>query len=187
MTRPERGQLLIADPFLADPNFRRSIVMICQYSAKEGTFGVVLNQPLPVKLKDILDDPNIPDEYRLYRGGPVENNRLFFIHRVPDLIRGGLHIKDKLNLGGRFEDVKLLLTGKILSTKTIKFFVGYSGWAPGQLEAEIRNGGWILESAVPDDIFLDVTNEARYWKSILARKGKAFEMLSKFPQSPFQN
>ncbi len=172
---------------MPDPNFKRSVVLICQYAPDNGAFGIVLNQPLPVKLKDILDEPTIPDEYKLFRGGPVENNRLFFIHRAPDLIPGGIRVKANVYLGGQFEDVKLLLSGGVLTPQNIKFFVGYSGWAPGQLEAELEAGSWILEPATPDDVFAPVPNEARYWRSILGRKGKAFEIMANFPQSPFQN
>ncbi len=187
MPKLRSGQLLIAEPFMQDPNFKKSVVLLCQYHPDEGAFGLILNQPLPVKLKDILDLDDIPDAFRLFRGGPVDHHHLFFVHRAPHLIEGGLPIQDNLYLGGYFEKVRRLLLEGALTVRDIKFFVGYSGWGAGQLEQELSINSWIIDSATEKDVFESRLSEERYWRNVLRRKGKMFEYLATLPDSPIQN
>ncbi len=185
--RPGAGKLLIAEPFMQDPNFKRSVVLLCQHGPDEGAFGLILNQPLPVKLKDILDLDAISDAFRLNRGGPVENSHLFFLHRVPHLIPGGIEVRDNIRLGGHFKEVQELLIHQKITPQDIRFFVGYSGWGPGQLENELRIKSWIIETASEADIFTTRLSEDRYWRHVLQRKGKTFGYIATFPESPIQN
>jgi putative transcriptional regulator len=133
------GSLLIAEPFLGDSNFERSVVLVCEHS-DEGTFGLVLNQTTNLNLSDVIDD--VYAEYPLFLGGPVQQNTLHYLHRRPDLIDGSIRVGEGLFWSGDFEQVKQAINIGTLPETDIRFFVGYSGYwranwprKPGSLPA----------------------------------------------------
>jgi len=179
----QTGRLLISEPFLPDPNFERTIVLICENNDK-GTLGFVLNNPSTVKAKDVMDSLS---NYHspLLIGGPVQQNTLHYIHRKT-------HLKDAVEVGngvfwsGNFEQlVSELETGKI-NEKDIKFFFGYSGWERGQLEAELELNSWIVSDMASKDLIFDTKPELM-WKNTLAKMGGRFLMYSKYPLDPRLN
>ena len=131
----ESGKLLIAEPSVfGDQNFHRSIVIMVE-KKESGFLGFILNKPLSYEIKDVL--PEIKMRFPLYNGGPVEQDNLFFIHNAGHLIPGSIKVDNKLFWGGDFEKVLALVNDGILSTKDIRFFLGYSGWSSDQLRQEI--------------------------------------------------
>ena len=97
-----RGNLLISEPFLGDPNFERSVVLICEHYNSYGSFGLVLNQTSNLVLADVLEENVYPD-VPLFIGGPVQQNTLHFVHRRPDLIDGDQELLRGVFWGGNFE------------------------------------------------------------------------------------
>lgn len=176
------GSILIAEPFLGDANFERSVVLICEHSA-EGTFGLVLNQTTNLHLGDVIED--IFTDIPLFLGGPVQQNTLHFIHRRPDLIDQSIQIQDDLYWSGDFEQIKQALNIGTLNKQDIRFFVGYSGWGEGQLDTELTENAWIVSRT--DTGFLFDTPADQFWRGILKRMGGEFKVKSNYPVDPRLN
>ena len=124
MISPAKGILLIANPFLKDPNFSRTVIFICE-NVMEGTFGFVLNKQFPKNLKELLPDLDMPP-LPVYVGGPVQPDSLHFVHQYPDLISGGEEVFDGVYWGGNFESLQIHLKNNSISPDKIRFFIAYS-------------------------------------------------------------
>lgn len=176
------GSLLIAEPYLGDTNFERSVVLICEHNA-EGTFGLVLNQTTDLHLSDVIED--VYADYPLFVGGPVQQNTLHYLHRRPDLIDGSIRLGEGLYWSGDFEQVKQAVNIGTLSEADIRFFVGYSGWSEGQLDSELSQKSWIVTQS--DAGFLFDTPANQFWRGILKRMGGEFKAIANYPVDPRLN
>lgn len=181
---PGPGVVLIAHPWLPDPNFQRTVILLCEHKFAEGTFGLVMSRPLESKLGDVIEQLE-PNQHRIFEGGPVQRNTLHYIHRLGGIIDSAIEIQDDLFWGGDFDLVEAMVLADETSDDNIRFFMGYSGWGPGQLSAEIEEGSWILTRA-PADVLLDADTDA-LWRTLLRRMGGQFALLSNFPQDPRNN
>lgn len=177
------GTLLIADPFLKDPNFKRTVVFLCEHQ-DEGSFGFVLNKSYEYSLRDLvsgLDDLEIP----VFFGGPVQMDTIHFLHQYPEKILGGFEITDGIYWGGDFETaIELIREGEIELEK-IRFFIGYSGWGGGQLTSELDEKSWLTGQGNRKLIFHKNTDEI--WKDALRELGGEYEMMVNFPIDPTLN
>lgn len=183
MISPSKGVLLIANPFLKDPNFTRSVILICEHQ-QEGTFGFVLNQLYPQKLNDLL--PDLQDlNFPVYVGGPVQQDALHFIHQYPDLISGGEEIAKGIYWGGNFESLIIHLKNNDINPGRIRFFVGYSGWTEGQLDNELKEESWITVMATRKLIF--PPSPENTWRESLNHLGGNYKMMINFPIDPTLN
>ncbi|HEY9561791.1 MAG TPA: YqgE/AlgH family protein [Anseongella sp.] len=180
--RPEAGRLLLAEPFMLDPNFRRSVVYLTEYNDL-GAVGFVLNQPSILTLKDIIEDIN--EDFPVYIGGPVENNTLHFLHLSGDRIDESREVSEGIYWGGNFETIKVLLENKYLTNQDIRFFIGYSGWSPGQLEDEMEENAWLVAGSRRE--FLFHPDPDTLWTSVVKSMGKKYEHMVHFPQDPNMN
>ncbi|MDJ1499136.1 YqgE/AlgH family protein [Xanthocytophaga agilis] len=180
---PAKGKLLIAEPFLGDPNFERSVVLLCEHT-ETGSFGFVLNQTTVLTLKDVIED-EIYADLPLHIGGPVEHNTLHFIHRMGTIIDDTIPIADDLYWGGDFEQVKSLLNMGKMSTDDIRFFVGYSGWGEQQLENELKQNAWIVTDA--ESSFIFQTPADQFWRNILRRMDGKYKAFANYPTDPRLN
>ncbi|MBI1185680.1 YqgE/AlgH family protein [bacterium] len=180
-----RGDLLIADPFLSDPSFSRAVVYIVEHN-EEGTIGFVLNQPMGIMLKDVVETSPGPEfEIPLFTGGPVGGNTLHVVHQLGDHIAGSKYIANHIYWGGDFEQVKFLLGNKNADWRDMKFFVGYAGWAAGQLADELKNHSWIVLRGTEDFIFNDEDEDL--WQAALRMKGGKYRLLAISPLRPEWN
>ncbi len=177
-----RGKLLIAEPFLGDPNFERSVVLLCEHNA-QGSFGLVLNQTTNLHLDDVVE--NMYGELPLFIGGPVEQNTLHFIHRLGDQIEGAVDIGNGIYWSGDFENVKTLINIGKVSEKDIRLFIGYSGWSAGQLDGEMNRNSWIISET--DAHFIFDTPANQFWREILKSMGGEYKVLSNYPTDPRLN
>ncbi len=184
MQNISHGSLLISEPFLTDPNFNRSVVLICEHETTNGSFGLILNQVSNLQLADVLEE-NIYPDVPLYVGGPVQHNTLHYIHRRPDVIDGGVEILKGIMWGGNFQQVKTLLNNGVLSPKDIRCFIGYSGWSISQLDKEMKKDSWIISKATEDVIF-DTPTE-NFWRTILKSMGGEFKVIANYPIDPRLN
>ncbi len=181
---PRKGDLLISEPFLPDPNFERTVIYICEHN-EEGSFGFVLNRPSELKFDDIIAEVEDFD-MTMYIGGPVQHDTLHFIHRASDIIDDGVIIKENLCWGGNFEQLKALINTKQINEKDFRFFIGYSGWGAGQLQEELDANSWIvLPNATEKQIF-DIPPD-QLWRTILKDMGGRFKMYSNYPSDPRLN
>jgi len=182
--QPELGRLLISEPFLMDPNFKRSVVLVTEHQ-EEGTVGFILNHSSALLLKDVI--PELGDaDFSVYLGGPVETDTLHFLHRRPDLITDGQEVGKGIYWGGNFETLKVLIANQAIQASEIKFFMGYSGWGNGQLRMEMKDNTWIVSDEFhPDVVFSD--NEENLWREVIINLGPKYAHVSNFPVDPNLN
>ncbi len=180
---PQKGSLLISEPFLPDPNFERTVVLICEHN-EEGSFGFVLNKKSTIGLQDIIEGVN-NFEKEVFIGGPVQQDTLHFIHRSPTL-PGGVEIAEGLYWGGDFEHLMTIIDTHEVNAEDFKFFVGYSGWGAGQLGEELQANSWIVTRTVQADLIFD-EEESQLWKTVLKRLGGRFDVYSNYPIDPRLN
>jgi putative transcriptional regulator len=157
--------LLVASPSLQDPNFAQSVVLVV-FPPSGGPTGVILNQPTRLQWKDAFpDEPALaPRSDPLYFGGPVRLGALWFLFRQPSAPQTALPVVDDLYLSADGKFLDRLLEG---GGKVDRFFVGYSGWAPSQLDFEIAQGAWYVLPAEIKDI-LELAPE-EMWRELLRR------------------
>jgi putative transcriptional regulator len=180
---PDAGVILVASANLLDPNFSRSVILLCDHQY-DGTFGLVLNNTLPVTMCDVVE--SIADwDAPLYRGGPVQENSLHFIHTIPDLDIGSRPITSEVFWGGDFDRLNKLIEQGSVDLSQIRFFVGYSGWGEGQLADEIKRDSWYLINGQGDTIFCD--DSSNHWRRVVRTMGDEYEILANFPDDPRLN
>jgi putative transcriptional regulator len=177
-----KGKIIIAEPFLGDKNFERSVVILCEHS-EEGAFGLVLNQQTNLRLDDVMD--NIYGDFPLFLGGPVEQNTLHFIHRLGNKITGSIEIGEGIYWSGDFEEIKTLINIGKISVNDIRLFIGYSGWGSQQLEGEMKQNSWIVSETDASIIFDTPSKE--FWRAVLKRMGGEYKVLSNYPTDPRLN
>ncbi len=180
---PQKGRILISEPFLMDNYFKRSIVLITEHN-DEGTVGFVLNKPINMKVNEIMSDfPVINSTVSL--GGPVQTNTLHYIHTLGDIIPGSIKVIDNIYWGGEFAIIKRLLESGSLNNENIRFFLGYSGWQASQLDDELNDNAWVVAEIKPDEIMMPMNKV--FWNKALNRLGKKFQMWANFPENPQMN
>ncbi len=182
MTVPEPGHLLISDPFLKDPNFQRTVILLCDHQV-EGSFGFVLNKQHQMVLGELIELA-VGCTFPVFIGGPVQKDTLHFIHRRPDLL-GGTELIDGIYWGGDFEAVLSLIRTKELQESDIRFFLGYSGWGEGQLEEELTEKSWITRNANKRLVFYKSIEEI--WKEALFDLGGEYQQMINYPLDPQLN
>lgn len=183
MVEISAGKILIADPFLKDPNFMRSVVIVCEHQ-DSGSFGFVLNKMYEQVLGDLIADLE-GSTFPVYYGGPVQLDTIHFLHQCPNLISRGFEISEGIYWGGDFEEVAELIKSGTLTETDIRFFIGYSGWGEGQLEEEMKQKSWITSKATPHLIFPD--NADNIWKDALKQLGGEYELMPNYPIDPQLN
>src|SRR4051812_31641173 len=171
------GKLLIADPFLRDPNFMRSVVFMCEHK-DEGSFGFVLNRRYEQSLGDLIVGLESSD-FPVYYGGPVQVDTIHFLHQRPELIPGAVEVIDGIFWGGDFEIIVDLLKANSLTENDIRFFIGYSGWGEGQLEEEMKSKSWITGEGTRKLIF--PPNVDNTWKEALRQLGGEYVQMVNYP------
>ncbi|MEJ5961650.1 YqgE/AlgH family protein [Pedobacter immunditicola] len=181
---PSAGKLLISEPFLNDPNFRRSVVYIAEYS-EVGTLGFVLNHKSDLLLSDLL--PELGEaNFPVYFGGPVGTDTLHLIHRCYDKMNDGEEVAPGIYYGGNLETLRILIENHDITEQEIKFFVGYSGWEADQLKSEIRENTWIVSDQFHADVLFSSSDE-EVWREVIINLGPKYAHVSNFPQNPNLN
>ena len=169
------GQMLIATPAMPDERFARSVIYMCAHSS-EGAMGIIVNQPaahisfpdLLVKLdvipaKDIIQVRSRASDVTVLKGGPVETERGFVLHSADFFIENStLPIDEGVCLTATLDILKAIARGNGPASAILA--LGYAGWAPGQLETELQNNGWLHCTADPDLIFGDI--DAKYERAL---------------------
>lgn len=181
--KPKKGRVLISEPFLHDPYFKRAVVLLVEHNEK-GSMGFILNKNLDIEINDTqLNLSGYASD--LYFGGPVQPQDLFYIHTLGKRLEGSVPIGDGLYWGGDFEMLQFLLKDQIVEPHEIKFFIGYSGWEADQLESEMEQDSWLVAEMEADDIMSDDIDNM--WKQVLRKMGKKISILADFPEDPSLN
>jgi putative transcriptional regulator len=183
MIQPGPGILLIADPFLKDPNFLRTVVFLCEHK-DSGSFGFVLNRKYENTLDELvpgLENMKLP----VFYGGPVQMDTIHFLHQYHNEIPGSEEVIKGVYWGGDFETVIAMLKNGTLSPDKIRFYIGYSGWSDGQLNNELQEKSWLTVAGTRKLIFH--RNYQEIWKDSLKTLGGDYEMMINFPIDPQLN
>ncbi len=179
---PKQGRILISEPLLSDTYFKRSVVLITEHS-DQGAVGFVLNKPIDIPINEVLD--NFPKfNAKVYIGGPVAKDTVHFLHTLGELVPNSVHVKDNIYWGGDFDSLKELINEGIVKTNQVRFFLGYSGWSPNQLEEEIKENAWLV-TEVPSSKIMSA--DKNIWKKTLDNLGKKYKVWSNFPENPTMN
>jgi putative transcriptional regulator len=177
------GTILIADPFLKDPHFLRSVIFLCEHR-DEGSFGFVLTRKYDKVVGDLITD--LEDcRFPVYFGGPVQLDTIHFLHTCPGLITSGIEIIDGIYWGGDFEEAVNLIRNDKITQNQIRFFIGYSGWGEGQLQSELKEKSWLITTANKKLVFH--RNVEMIWKEALKQLGGEYEQLIHYPIDPQLN
>ncbi len=179
----QENSILIAEPFLKDKDFMRTVVYLCKHT-KEGSVGFVLNRLHSKTLDQIIAD-FIGFPLQVYIGGPVEKDTIHFIHQYPTLIPGSYQLDHNICWGGDFDILKELIKNKQIDCTKLKFFIGYSGWSAGQLEDEMNEKSWLISSANSKIVF--DTNANMVWKESVKQLGEGYEQIIHYPIDPQLN
>src|SRR5688572_14526284 len=183
MIEPGPGILLIAEPFLKDPNFMRTVVFLCDHQ-EEGSFGFVINKLFDHTLDELMNDL---DELKLpvFYGGPMQMDTIHFLHQYPDLIPGSFEVLDGIFWGGDFETAINMIRSGTIAPEKIRFYIGYSGWGSGQLNDELKEKSWLTVQGNRKLVYHD--NAQEIWKDALKNLGGDYEALANYPIDPQLN
>lgn len=184
MIAPASGVILLAEPFMKDPSFMRTAVLLCRHNDEEGTFGFVLNKPADVCLSDIMNDFEDFD-LPVYNGGPVASDTLHYLHQYPEYFPDAVEVAPGVWWGGDFTEFKRLLKAGLLEESKLRFLLGCSGWIVGQLDDEMRENSWLTVQA--DGKFVFETEATQLWNEGLTRLGGKYKMMIHFPADPQLN
>ncbi len=176
----ENGTVLLAEPFMQDSNFRRSVILVCENNNEDGTVGFVLNKPLQMKINELITDfPEI--ESHVFYGGPVATDTIHYIHNIGEILDDSTPIIPGIQWGGDFEKLKFLIESKLVLPLNIRFFVGYSGWSTGQLKEELGYKSWVTTKMHPSYIFK--SKPEHLWQQVMFNLGDTFSVIAQIPET----
>ncbi|AUP78000.1 YqgE/AlgH family protein [Flavivirga eckloniae] len=182
--KPKKGNLLIAEPaIIGDVSFNRSIVLIADHS-QDGSIGFILNKPLDYTINELV--PEIDVAFKVYNGGPVEQDNLYFIHKIPNLIPESIEISLGIFWGGDFSKVVELITKGEIKENDIRFFLGYSGWEANQLEDELKANSWVVTENIYKNGIIEKDYKS-FWKEKMLEFGGEYSIWSNAPENPNYN
>lgn len=181
-SRLKAGRILIAEPFLKDSSFSRSVVLLCEHGT-EGALGFVLNKPTEMTIGDLLPELYAPSTI-INKGGPVQLDTLHMLHGMPKVL-GGSKVANGVYWGGSYEVLQSIISDTSYPTSSVKLLVGYAGWSPGQLEEELQEGSWLISDINDDIIFEKDPNEM--WRKAILSLGKEYAYLANWPTDPQLN
>jgi putative transcriptional regulator len=180
---PEKGKILISEPFLPDTFFNRSIVYLTDHTP-QGSVGFILNKKLDLKVSSAIEGFENWKE-NLSMGGPVAPDTLHYLHNLGEAIPNSIHVEGDVYWGGDIDVIRELISDGKINKDQIRFFLGYSGWSAGQLERELKENSWVI-AKVNSKIVLNNRGED-IWKKVLRSFKNKYRMWADFPDSPEMN
>lgn len=167
------GKLLVAMPGMSDPRFDHSVILVCAHS-EDGAMGLIVNKPNRdldfTALLDHLDISHVPSgrDIRVHFGGPVERGRGFVLHSGQGMMGAGtMQVAGGFRMTATLDILEALARGE--GPDTALLALGYSGWGPGQLEAEILRNDWLICDAAPDLVY--AADDSGKWRGALRSMG----------------
>jgi len=178
-----QGKFLVSEPALLDYFFERSIILLAEHN-KDGSFGVIINKPVNIKLNEVISDIP-PNDFKVFLGGPVSPDNLFFVHMLGDIIEDSIPITENLYWGGNFDQIKELVAEHRISQDKIHFYLGYSGWTANQLDQELESKSWVVVNSSTDAVFSQKPFDL--WREYLMKLGDKYAIWANQPMDPFLN
>ena len=185
---PQKGRLLITEPFMVNEYFHRSVILLCEHN-EDGSFGFVLNNYTDIRLSQFENMTEIEpydQEFRISIGGPVSSKNLYYIHTLGDKLPNSIHVTQNIYAGGDFDTLKTLMADGKVSPDEVRFFLGYSGWVEKQLNGELKQNSWLVSEIDHQDDIMDV-NYDNIWKDYMERQGGKYKVFANFPKDPAMN
>lgn len=185
---PQKGRLLITEPFMENDFFHRSVILLCEHN-EDGSFGFVLNNYNEVKLSEFDNMSDVDancDEFRISLGGPVSSKNLYYIHTLGDLIPDSIHVVADIYAGGDFDALKKLINDGKVQPNQVRFFLGYSGWVEKQLNGELKQNSWLVADINDSADIMNVNYEG-IWKDYMEKQGGKYKAFANFPKDPALN
>jgi putative transcriptional regulator len=176
--------MLIAEPFMNEPYFGRSVVLLTQHSDL-GSMGLVLNKPLKLFLHEIIEGVKIEENIPVFCGGPVGSKSLFYLHNIPH-ISNSLPVTKQLFLGGDFISLLESINDGLGISGRVRFFLGYAGWDDNQLAEEIKHQSWLVAKMATEEV-LQPSNTEILWGNSMKAMGGKYKRWVDFPQNPNLN
>ncbi|MFZ0283059.1 MAG: YqgE/AlgH family protein [Bacteroidales bacterium] len=180
---PDKGKILISEPFLPDTFFNRSIVYLTDHEPK-GSVGFILNKKLDIKISDAVEGFEGWNE-TLNMGGPVAPDTLHYLHSLGAAVPKSVQVEGNIYWGGDIDVIRNMIRSGSVSPSQIRFFLGYSGWSAGQLEREIKENSWVI-AKVRSEIIMS-SRGIDSWKRLLRSFKNKYRMWADFPESPEMN
>ena len=181
--QPEAGRILISKPFSGDAYFDKSVVYLTE-SSDNGFVGFILNKPVLTNIS-MAHQKNHSGTWNLWFGGPVRSEYVYFIHTAgPEVIPGSIQVADGIYWGGNFNEVSRKIENGEINEKSVRFFLGYSGWENDQLDKEINEKFWIVGKLEPSII---MNTEADIWKEAVKNLGGRYRVWENLPPDPILN
>jgi putative transcriptional regulator len=179
-----KGKILLAEPYIGDSNFERSVIVLCETN-DTGACGFILNKKTAFTVNQLMDEIFEPDPH-VYIGGPVEQDSIYFIiQSTTKPIDDCIQIYDDLYWGGDFEALKAKIYSKQIHVEQCRFFLGYSGWSENQLEIELNRNHWIITDTSADVLLKHEPDEL--WRYILQKMGNKYKVFANAPTDPRLN
>lgn len=177
------GDVLISEPFMNDYYFRRSVILMIDHN-EEGSLGIIINKRVSIPFNEIVE--GFPEfKADVYLGGPVETDRIFFIHTVGEMIPDSHRISSGLYWSGNVSALKSMIKMDLIKAHELRFFVGYAGWGEGQLIKELQANTWIVGRFTTKELLQ--TKPGKMWSSFVNQMGIRYSLWSKFPINPYDN
>ncbi len=176
------GQLLLASPSLRDPNFARTVVLVGVHN-DDGAMGVVLNRPSAVTVREAVPqlEAAVGELEPVYVGGPVQPTSVVCLAEFLDPSLAELLVLGRIGFPAPSTGIGELAE----ATERRRVFAGYAGWTDGQLDAEVDQGDWIAQAALPEDVFSEVPQDL--WSTVLTRMGGRYALIARMPVDPSVN
>jgi putative transcriptional regulator len=167
------GRLLLAVPSMRDPNFARAVIFMAAHTEKEGAFGYVLNRPLEQRVADLLPDQSLGalGQVNVYVGGPVATDKLSFASLHWNRKQGTLRCQTHLSVTDALHELSM--------GHDVRGFVGYSGWAKGQVEEEIKRRSWIVTPS--RKTILTTKPATKMWTAVMEEMGPIYQLMAHTP------
>ncbi len=186
MKKPNKlkvGSILVSGPLLEGEYFHRSVILILDYDNK-GTMGIVLNKVLEVDINQVVPSLSCKP-FLMNSGGPIAENRIFFLHNIPGVISDSQEIGHGVYWGGQEDDIKKYFSDLSFDEQRMKAYIGYTGWDVGQLEEEIKQGSWTVLNGCSDLFFY--LNPDEMWVKMVEKLDKKFHLWLRFPKDSMMN
>lgn len=178
------GDMLVAQPFMADGNFKRSAIIITEHADENGTVGFVINKQIDMQINDLIAD--FPEfDAPVFFGGPVATDTIHYLHNVGEILDDSTEVVPGVYWGGSFDKLKFLIKAELVEPQNIRFFVGYSGWSAHQLSDEMKTGSWIKAEMFANYLFK--SSYKSLWSDVLANKSPVYGVIGQMPDQVRHN
>ncbi len=185
---PCSGSLLVAEPFLDEPYFSHSVVALIDYAPREGATGVVMNHPTGYNLQDLLEGISAEEAVSVFCGGPLGQDRLYYLHTLGDkIIPGARMFAPGIYVGGDFDAMTAYVNAGYPLEGNVRFFIGYSSWTAGQLENEIDEYTWAQAPSWGAPESLLTLEGDPYWHRAVRAMGQSYRSWQLLPADPRNN